>query len=140
MSTPANPPRLSDLIREGLSLPEVKEDHGEYFEIDPPYVYACALGMAYYALMRRQGIGAAAVEEANNRRANSFRALFPDDLPEHAITQRCPASWEEDVDCDELGPLLWVVDHLHNIHDWPAQRIASWLDETVYADSAAVRS
>lgn len=142
MSTPETTPRLSDLIREGLVLQETRENHCAYFEhdADTGAVYACALGMAYYAWMRRQGTGARRVQTLVNRRRCIFQELFPDDLPERALIQRCPAD-DAEIACCDSGSLLALVDHLHNIHEWPAQRIASWLDEVMPQPPAtAVRS
>lgn len=142
MSTPETTPRLSDLIREGLALPEVVEDRTNYIWVRPDgTVQACALGMAYYALARASGQGPEAAWHAwFERRQTQTTYEMINDLLDHPlegqILHACPVA---SCPAKAAEHLIGLVDHLHLAHDWPAQRIASWLDETVYADSAAVR-
>lgn len=138
MSAAETTPRLSDLIREGLALPEVEEHHDTYFEITADgSAVACALGVAYWAFQRRRGLTLTKAERAAHKNPESFRdlvyRLIPDPHLQGQLT--CPdcGRWYSDA---VHAPVIALVDHLHANHNWPAQRIASWLDETVYASVA----
>lgn len=137
MSTPETTPRLSDLIREGLADPLIVEDHDAYFVLveddeHGEYCRACALGMTYWAVQRRRGLSA---DEADTEIIiipffERLQALIPDLL--RLERYHCPV-------CGGWMRVGHIIDHLHSTHRWAAQRIASWLDETVYADSTAVQ-